>query len=1004
MPEPGERATLRADEPHARALELTAGTFLRVEVEQFGIDLRLSLFDPQGDELAWADSPTGPSGPEELVAVAPTAGTYRLQVKAPKAVEPGEYAVRSLETRPADSRDRRWAEAEAGYWAARLRVKAEQYDEAIPELRRLIPLWQELGHRAREAHTREELAVASVRRDPREALEQWQEAIALYRTVEAPLRLGTALGAVGSLLLELGDLETAAVYLEGAVPLLRQEGHLWGLALALSNLGLAARAQGQPELGLTRQQQALQVALRSGRDSTEAVVRTDLGFTLLTLHRSEEAEGHFIRAVEIHRRDQNARELRLALNGLARAAVQRDALEAAETTLADAFAVAVEDPLSEAVLHHTLGHVRRLQRRWPEAEREFARAIEIAEKSEKGLLKADFLLSQGYLEGLMGRPEVGLPILDQGLALYQQYGSQAGEASARARGAALLRTLGRRQEAWERLAPALTAVEQQRGAAARRDHRLAYLAFRQDYFELGRDLLLELHDGSTTRSTIKSTTKSTTKSADGPWLRKAFEIDERRRSRELLASVATGGLRGKPERERVARQQALGAELRAVVRSATTPEEDHRLSTLITEWHQLQGENAAASVVSLPALDAIQGALDEDTVLLVYSLGEEQSVLWQVSRETLTFHRLPPRFGLEQQARNFARALALPTRENLEFLETAGPGLARTLLGPAVEAIRGKRLGIIAEGELQVLSFAALPDPDPAADGGGYLVEGHEIGRLPSAAALPMLRRRLAQLSGSPRVKIFADPVFTADDARVAAHPSPPSGGGADGEDGDLAPPPLLARSIDALGLGRLQRLRGAGREAHRLQELARQTLGVAPELIQDFAADRDRFLATAGEPLAVLHIATHALLHPQPELSGLVLAQITVEGEPRDGFLPAVEISQASFPVDLVTLSACQTGISKPIAGEGTMGLSWAFLDAGAGRVLASLWVVGDEATAVLMEEFYRALLRQGLPPTAALRQAQRAMIQRPGSTPYDWAGFLVEGDGFRPVNFNRK
>jgi CHAT domain-containing protein len=70
---------------------------------------------------------------------------------------------------------------------------------------------------------------------------------------------------------------------------------------------------------------------------------------------------------------------------------------------------------------------------------------------------------------------------------------------------------------------------------------------------------------------------------------------------------------------------------------------------------------------------------------------------------------------------------------------------------------------------------------------------------------------------------------------------------------------------------------------------------------------------------------------------------------------------------------------------------------------VVASLWKVGDETTAQLMEKFYRALLADGLAPTAALRQAQIAMILKPGSTPYDWAGFLVHGDGFRPVALDR-
>ena len=100
----------------------------------------------------------------------------------------------------------------------------------------------------------------------------------------------------------------------------------------------------------------------------------------------------------------------------------------------------------------------------------------------------------------------------------------------------------------------------------------------------------------------------------------------------------------------------------------------------------------------------------------------------------------------------------------------------------------------------------------------------------------------------------------------------------------------------------------------------------------------------------------------------------------------------------DLVVLSACRTALGKEIKGEGLVGLTRAFMYAGAPRVVASLWQVNDHATAELMTHFYQGILQQKLSPAAALRAAQRALSRDPRwREPYLWAGFVLQGD-WRP------
>src|SRR5207247_9668553 len=145
-----------------------------------------------------------------------------------------------------------------------------------------------------------------------------------------------------------------------------------------------------------------------------------------------------------------------------------------------------------------------------------------------------------------------------------------------------------------------------------------------------------------------------------------------------------------------------------------------------------------------------------------------------------------------------------------------------------------------------------------------------------------------------------------------------------------------------------------------------------------------------------IVHFATHGVLDSEhPDLSGLVLSLVDEKGTPQDGFLRLHDIYNLRLDADLVVLSACQTALGREIKGEGLVGLTRAFMYAGAPRIVASLWQVSDLATAELMKRFYRGLLRQRLTPAAATRAAQRAMSHDSRwAAPYYWAGFVVQGD----------
>jgi CHAT domain-containing protein len=198
---------------------------------------------------------------------------------------------------------------------------------------------------------------------------------------------------------------------------------------------------------------------------------------------------------------------------------------------------------------------------------------------------------------------------------------------------------------------------------------------------------------------------------------------------------------------------------------------------------------------------------------------------------------------------------------------------------------------------------------------------------------------------------------------------------------------------MDQMGLQRLSRLPGTRAEAEGILSLVPGEQRLAA---LGFEARRALAMDPEVGRYHVLHFATHGLLNStHPELSGLVLSLVDETGEPQNGFLRLQDVYQLRIEADLVVLSACQTALGKRVQGEGVLGLTRGFLHAGARQVLASLWKVSDRATAELMAELYRSMLREGARPAAALRQAQRKLRRtRPFGATYSWAAFVLQGD----------
>jgi len=220
---------------------------------------------------------------------------------------------------------------------------------------------------------------------------------------------------------------------------------------------------------------------------------------------------------------------------------------------------------------------------------------------------------------------------------------------------------------------------------------------------------------------------------------------------------------------------------------------------------------------------------------------------------------------------------------------------------------------------------------------------------------------------------MFADPVFesgtasSGDESRILEHLAT----------GPHIPRlPYTLREADEI-------LKAAGAPASSLRAVGRK-------------ASREAALDAGLRDYRYIHFATHGFLDTErPSLSALVLSQIDENGRPVDGFLRVNDIYGMRLNADLVVLSACQTGLGKEVRGEGVMGLTRAFMYAGAPRVIVSLWSVNDRATATLMAELYRNMLSRGMRPADALRKAQLKLRKsKDWPSPYYWAAFQLQGD----------
>lgn len=345
--------------------------------------------------------------------------------------------------------------------------------------------------------------------------------------------------------------------------------------------------------------------------------------------------------------------------------------------------------------------------------------------------------------------------------------------------------------------------------------------------------------------------------------------------------------------------------------------------------------------------------------ILFYWLGQKQSYVWAITPHGTQLFALPSGLEIDAAVQRYRQALVGP-QNVLDASDQDGRWLYRTLISPAQALIKkGTKVLIIPDGSLNNLNFETLLVPDPA----GSPVKLHywiEDVTIANASSLRMLATTWSRRSVGRRLLLVGN---------------------------SIAPNnkyPELPKSV-------LQ-----------MESVARHFPAAAERIFAREQATPEAYLESEPEQFSHIHFVAHGTASRLSPLDSAIVLSTTAgsasSGENDSFKLYAREIIRHPLRAELVTVSACYGSGERTYSGEGLVGLSWAFLRAGARNVIAALWEVSDASTEQLMDKFYDEI-NKGASPDVALRTAKLSLLRSSGfHNPFYWAPFqLYAGSGAR-------
>ncbi|MFT5142694.1 MAG: CHAT domain-containing protein/tetratricopeptide (TPR) repeat protein [Rhodothermales bacterium] len=813
------------------------------------------------------------------------------------------------------------------------------------------------------------LAYQFVDRDYEQALRYYRRSDSVRVAIGDSLALNRMLPAVASLYRTTGDLPRSRRYYERSIRAHERAGDDRLLAISERNLGVLLSYMGFHSDALPHLQRAQAIHKARGETDDVAPVVNWIGVVYRRLGDYDGAVAAYQQAIKIAEEAENTELLGWAYNNLGVVLAYAGRYPRATTfynRALEAFqGIGLHAGILDATLNIADGYYELGD--YALAEEYGARAGVLADSLGDPTRQGRALGTLASVYAQTGRVPESEAAFDELAELARFTNMSELEWGALLQRAHLEGERGAIADALTHYEKAFEALERTRMAQLTDEDKSGYLAQQRYAFEDYTHFLGDLH-------------------ADDPgqdYLSRAFEFTERGKARsfldllaEALANVSEGVEPGLLARQNDIWEALAGA--RATLAEATSnseagPEDARNaralLDSLETGYDLLQREirssNPRYADLQYPQTATIQdvqrGLLDSETALLEYAVGDSSSTLWVITSEGSSMHRLPARAEIQEQVELFRFALSDPARTDAETYAATAARLYQMLLQTAeTELADIERLIIVPDDVLHYIPFEALVTDttgNPSFATMPYLIARHAVSYAPSASVLLQVRSGASSREQGDRKDLlaFGDPTFSESD--------------------NLAQLPFAGLEVDAIS-----KLFDSGRS----------------DVYQgDDASERRAKTAVDLSGYRYVHFATHGLINEdRPDFSGIALATDALSDD--DGFLQAAEVFNLKIDADLVVLSACETGLGRLVRGEGLVGLTRAFMYAGAPSVVVSLWAVADQSTATLMEGLYTRLAPGTESRDESLRGAKRQMIASgENAHPFFWAPFVLVGDG---------
>lgn len=948
-------------------------------------------------------------------------------------------------------------EASTLFMIGSIHLLLKEYDKALEKLNESLVLMEKVGDSSMQATVASSTAtVYLARNEYKKALEIYNRTLPRFQSPEDRQLLGAMFNYIGGIHILTGEKRKGLEYLEKNLAIQKESKDYDGLAITLGLMASVHSSLGEQEKALSILSEALALqeqdpktkaniyssianVYESKSEFQQALYNYDKALTLAKENKDSSREAEILEKQAIiydkfgeedkaltyykssfSKKDQNTDIDASILHNLGSSYIRIDQKIALEYLNQALTLTEKENDLrSQAPILTTMAGIYGASGDKKKVFEFLNKALSIARNFDSIFEESNILSALGYFS--VG--EEALSYHKQALLLRSKIGNKQLESQTRFAIATIEKDNGNFQEALKQINEALKLVEFIRINAGSQKQRTFYLGTVQNYYEFYIDLLMKMH-------------------SDNPEKQydiEALKISEQARSRSLLEILTESRANIRkdisPEllqkergfTERLNAKVEYQSRLLAKVDNPPTPQqiEDTKkeIQEIIDELQilevKIRQESPRYGEIKYPGLFDIvkfqKEGLDKDTVLLEYFLGKEKSYLWAVTKTSVKSYTLKGRDEIENLASTLYELLTVgeekepfeTNKEHLERIKKTEPTywakaatLSDLILSPVSDIISNKRLLIVSDGLLQFIPFSALPEPKEIAKNVPLIVN-HEIVNLPSAS-VTLYKPPIVNKTSKKTIAMFANPIFAQADKQ--------------NKTGQRTNNITIESELSLYPINKTLSGLAPLQETQDMVEKIIKDLHLSEKDLKPFFGF-DANLRAATNPelknFSIIHYATHGILNPNPELSGIFFSLVDVSGREQPGFLSTPAIFNLDLPVELVVLGACQTGlITNPlkksdkkilrqqlerIKGQGLTGLTRGFIYAGTKRVMASLWKVDVNATSELMLKFYAKLLDKNAPlsPSASLREAQKNMWQNPTTRfPYFWAGFTITGE----------